>query len=209
MEILVELVGELLVGLGLVGLAYAVGSVVFLLVRSARLLLGRLDPAPDVVDPAGRRWVVRVGLAPAPLRYRMSRWMFRMRPGDRTRRAAGGDLSPDMVDRKEIAHPSGLVEQFDEAAGLVVWAVLAVTLVAIVLLALEIVLVAVLAVVVLVARTITSQWQCELVDPAGQRFHVPAGSVARARAQRDRLRQEIAAGVYPVRPPAATADHTW
>lgn len=204
-EIVVELLGELVVGIVLVAVAYAMGSVVFLLVRAARLLLGRLNPPPDVMDPTGRRWVVRVGLAPAPLRYRMSGWFFRMRPADQAQRSSGGDLGPDMVDRNEIAHPSGLLERFDEAAGLVVWAVLAVTLMAVVVLAFEVAVVAAVAAIAMALRTVTGTWQCELITPDGRRFHIPAGSLAKARRQRERLRSEITAGSFRI--PSFASDH--
>jgi hypothetical protein len=197
-EIILEPLVELLGGLLLVAVAYTVGSVIFLLVRAVRLSLRSLDPQPEVVDPRGQRWVVRVGLAPPPLRYRISAWFFRMRPDDRVRRVDRRDVAADGVDRNEIAHPSGLVERFDEAAGLAVWAILAVTMVAVVVFVFEVLLVAVVAAVAFAVRTLRSRWQCEVVAPDGHHFHVPAGSLLQARDERERVRSEIAAGVYRI-----------
>jgi hypothetical protein len=193
-EILVELLGSVL----LLVVAFAVGSVVFLLVRLARLTLRGLVPPPDVVDPHGRRWAVRIALAPEPLRLRLSRWLFRRRPKDRSAAGDAHDQGSAAVHKDEIVHPSGLVERFDEAAGLVVWVILAATLVAMVVLVLEVLLVVVLAALVFVVRTLSGHWQCEVVTPYGAHFHVPSGSLLQARDDRERLRDEIAAGLNPV-----------
>lgn len=76
MEVILEPVFHVLVVLVLMAVAYTVGTMAFLLVRAARVSLARLDGAADVVDPEGRIWSVRVALAPPPLRYRLSSWLF-------------------------------------------------------------------------------------------------------------------------------------
>jgi hypothetical protein len=202
LEIVLEPVGEILAGLVAIAFAYSVGSVVFLLVRAARRSLRGLNPSTDVVDPVGRRWDVRVGLAPHPLRYRLSQWYFRMRPQDQERRIRTAGHA-DAVHRDEVAHPSGLLERFDEATTLMVWLLLGLTLVAAVVLLLEVVLVGLVAAVVFLLRTFSGQWQCEVVTPQGEHFHVPAGSLFQARDEGASLRQEIAEGVYRI-PPGTT-----
>jgi hypothetical protein len=195
-EVLVEILGELAFGLAGLGIAYAVGSVVYLQFRAARRSLRHLEGAEPVVDPQGGRWTVRVALAPPPLRLAVSRWYFGMRPPDQEERARAG-VAPDGVAKDEVAHPSRLVERFDELAGVVVWVVLLATLAAVAVLLLEVVLVAVVAAVVFAFRSVRGRWQCEVVGPGGRRWHVPAGSLADARSTRDDLRAQLAAGLVP------------
>lgn len=193
MEILFEIVVELGGGFVLVGIGYAGGTLVFLLVRTARLALRHLQAASMAVDPAGGHWSVRVALAPPPIRYALSRRFFGMRPSDQSRRIRQGH-GADSVQRDELAHPSGLVEQFDEASGLFVWSLLALTVVAFAVLFLELVVVAVVAGVVFVFCSLRGSWQCEVVGPDDMPWHVPAGRLADARAERDRIRESISSG---------------
>ncbi|HEY8545991.1 MAG TPA: hypothetical protein VIL36_13125 [Acidimicrobiales bacterium] len=196
MEVLIEVAAEVLFGFGMVAVAYAVGSIVYLQVRAARRGLRHLGGAEPVVDPQGGAWTVGVALAPPPLRLALSRRWFRMRPSDQAARARAG-VAPDGVTKEEAAHPSHLVERFEELSGVVVWVVLLVTLVAVVVLLLEVLLVAVVAALVLVVRTLLGRWQCEVVGPDGRRWHVPAGSLGDARTVRDELRAQLAAGITP------------
>jgi hypothetical protein len=196
MEILIELVAELVVGIGLVGVAYAVGSIVYLQYRAARRSLRHLAGTEPVVDPQGGHWTVRVALAPPPLRLAVSRWYFGMRTADQQERRRAG-VAADGVSKEEVAHPTQLVERFDEMAGFVVWAVLLATLLALAVLLLEIVLVAVVASLVFSVRALRGRWQCEVVGPGGRRWHVPAGSLSDARRHRDEMRDQLAAGLIP------------
>ncbi|HMG44733.1 MAG TPA: hypothetical protein VK611_25590, partial [Acidimicrobiales bacterium] len=161
MEVVVEIVAELVVGIGLVGVAYAVGSIVYLQYRVARRSLRHLAGTEPVVDPQGGHWTVRVALAPPPLRLTMSRWYFGMRTSDQQERTRAG-VAADGVTKKEVAHPSQLVERFDEMAGIVVWAVLLATLVAVAVLLLEVLVVAVVATAVFAFRALRGRWQCEV-----------------------------------------------
>jgi len=194
-EIIFEIVAELVAGLVLVGIGYAGGTIVFLVFRTARLALRHLQASSTAVDPAGGHWSVRVALAPPPVRYALSRRFFGMRTSDQFRRARQG-RGVDSIQADELAHPSGLVERFDEASGLVVWAILAVTVVAFAVLFLEAAVVAVVAAVVFVFRSLRGSWQCEVVGPNGMPWHVPAGRLAEARAERDRIRESISSGLW-------------
>lgn len=209
MEVLIEIVAEVAFGIGMVGVAYAVGSIVYLQYRAARRSIRHLGGAEPVVDPQGGHWTVRVALAPPPLRLAVSRWYFGMRTSDQQARARAG-VAPDGVAKDEAAHPSQLVERFDEMAGIVVWALLLGTLVGVAVLLLEVLLVAVVAGLVFVFRAVRGRWQCEVVAPGGRRWHVPAGSLADARTVREELRAQLAAGLIPPaleagpRPPGTT-----
>ena len=196
MEVLVEIVAELVVGIGLVVVAYAVGSIVYLQYRAARRSLRHLAGTEPVVDPQGGHWTVRVALAPPPLHLAMSRWYFGMRTSDQQERTRAG-VAADGVTKKEVAHPSQLVERFDEIAGIVVWAVLLATLVAVAVLLLEVLVVAVVATAVFAFRAVRGRWQCEVVAPGGRRWHVPAGSLSDARSLRDDIRAQLIAGLIP------------
>ena len=196
MEVLFEIAAELLFGVVMVAIAYAVGSVVHLQFRAARRSLRHLADADPAVDPKGGRWTVRVALAPPPLRFAASRWYFGMRRSAQDERVRAG-VAPDGVGRDEAAHPSELVERFDEMAGVVVWALLLATLLAVAVLLLEVLLVAVVAAMVFAFRTLRGSWQCEVVAPGGLRWHVPAGTLADARARRDEIRAQVEAGLLP------------
>jgi hypothetical protein len=194
-EILIEVVGELVLGVVSVAIGFAVGSVIFLLVRAGRRSLRRLEPPAPVVDPEGRMWTVRVGLAPVPLRYQFSKQFFRMRPVDQARRTKAGEAI-DSVKRGEVAHPSTLVERFDELSGFVAWVILAATLLAVAVLLLELLVVLLIAVPVFAFRIVWGRWQCEIIDPDGGHFHVPAGSLSEARSRCSDLREQIRRGIY-------------
>jgi hypothetical protein len=119
-----------------------------------------------------------------------------MRTADQQERRRAG-VAADGVSKEEVAHPTQLVERFDEMAGFVVWAVLLATLLALAVLLLEIVLVAVVASLVFSVRALRGRWQCEVVGPGGRRWHVPAGSLSDARRHRDEMRDQLAAGLIP------------
>ena len=209
MEVLVEILAEVVFSFAMVGVAYAVGSIVYLQYRAARRSLRHLAGGEPVVDPQGGHWTVRVALAPPPLRLAVSRWYFGMRTSDQQERTRSG-VAADGVSKAEAAHPSQLVERFDEMAGVVVWVVLLATLVAVAVLVLEVLLVAVVAAAVFLFRAVRGRWQCEVVAPGGRRWHVPAGSLPDARSVRDDLRAQLAAGLIPPalgagpRPPGTT-----
>ena len=187
---MVEIVAELVVGIGLVGVAYAVGSIVYLQYRVARRSLRHLAGTEPVVDPQGGHWTVRVALAPPPLRLTMSRWYFGMRTSDQQERTRAG-VAADGVTKKEVAHPSQLVERFDEMAGIVVWAVLLATLVAVAVLLLEVLVVAVVATAVFAFRALRGRWQCEVVPPS------PPRRPSLARACRVAVRRPLLARRHP------------
>lgn len=186
-----ELVGHLLLGVASVGVGFALGSVVFALVRCGRWALLRTERAAPVVDPSGGRWTVRIPLAPTPLRFPASTWMLRMRPDDRRRREADG-APPDGVAPSEMAHPKRLVETTDEASAFVATGLLVFVVFALVVLLLEAVVVVLLAFVVAVVRFVWGRWQCEVVSPDGRRERVTAGSLSDARARATQFREAIA-----------------
>jgi hypothetical protein len=49
---------------------------------------------------------------------------------------------------------------------------------AVVVLLLELLAVLLIAVPVSVLRTLSDKWQCEVIGPGGDHFHVPAGSLS-------------------------------
>lgn len=170
MTLVVEVVAELIGGLVRLGVAYALGSVVYLLVRAARRRRhDQADPA-TVVDTHGRSWAVRVALAPTPLRY---------------------------VQRDEPAHPSQPVERLEETSQVAAWSVLAVGLVVVTILVLEVLLVAVVAVLVFASWLLRGSWQCELVAPDGRSWHIPVGTLPAAVAEREQIRAQIERGAAP------------
>ncbi len=188
---MVEVIVELLLGVASVAVGFALGSIVFALVRCGRWALLRTERAAPVVDPSGGRWTVRIPLAPTPLRFPASTWMLRMRHGDRRRREAEG-ASPDGVTSSEIAHPKRLVDTTDEASGFVAVGLLVFAVFALVVFVLEAVVVVLLAFVVALVRLVWGRWQCEVVSPDGRRERVTAGSLRHARDRATQLRESIA-----------------
>lgn len=185
-----EVVGEIVLGFLSVAVGFALGSVVFVLVRGGRWALLRTERATPVTDPDGGRWTVRIPLAPTPMRFWAPTWMLGMRADDRRHREADG-ASPDEVVPSELAHPRTLVDKTDEAAPFVAAAMLAFVLVALVVLLLEAIVVAVVAVVVAVVRLAWGRWQCEVISPDGRRARVTAGSLSAARARAAQISESV------------------
>ena len=161
-----DFIGEILVSVGSALAGFAIGSVVFLLVRLARWALMGTERTTRVTDPRGSEWTVRIPLAPAPMRFWVSQRLLRMRPSDRRRRKLDG-VAADGVSSSELAHPGALVSKTDEAASVVAVLMLAFVLLALVVLVFEAVLVILVAIVVAVVRLIGGHWQYEVVDPDG------------------------------------------
>jgi hypothetical protein len=185
-EILVELLG----GFASVAIGFAVGSLVYLLVRIGRRTIAGLDGRTEAIDRDGRRWEVRVALAPTPVRFHVSRAMFSMHRKDRAKRT-DQDRSDTGVGRDEVVHPVGLLDKLDDFAGFAVWFILAFVLLAFVVLLVEAILVAALAALVFAIRTLWGRWQCEVTSPEGTSSRVDVGSLRAARARRAELVSDI------------------
>jgi hypothetical protein len=194
-----EIVGELLLGALSVAVGFAVGSLVYVLVRLGRRTFAGLDGRTEVIDRGGGRWEVRVALAPTPVRFHISRAMFGMHRKDRAKRGVG-DRPSDDVRRDEILHPVGLVARLDELSGIAVWFILAFVLVAFVVLLVEAVLVAALAAIVFLVRTAWGRWECDVTSPEGKSARVRAGSLRDARAHRQVLVADIESSFAPALP---------
>lgn len=147
-----ELVGELVFGIISLLIGFAVGSLVFLLVRAGRLALLGTERSAEVTDRAGNRWLVRIPLAPYRLRFWTSKRLLAMRQQERRRRQASG-VDAAGVSSDEIAHPKKLIDVADEAASIVAVGVLLFALVALTVLVLEAVLALLVAVVVAAVRS--------------------------------------------------------
>jgi Flp pilus assembly protein TadB len=194
-----EILGELLAGVVSAVVGFAVGSIVYVLVRLGRRAFAGLDGRTEAVDRRGERWEVRVALAPTPLRFHVSRAMFSMHREDRRRRELADGPSSG-VGRDELMHPVGLVGKLEELSGLVVWFLLAFVLVAFVVLLVEAVLVALLAAIVFVVRTAWGRWECEVTAPDGRTARVRAGSLRDAREHRALLVNRIESSLIPSLP---------
>jgi len=178
--LVVEVLAELIGGLLRLVVAYALGSVAYLLVRAARRSRRDLADPTTVVDSHGRSWAVRVALAPTPLRY---------------------------VQREDPAHPSHPVERFEEASRGAAWSVVVVGLATFTFLALEVVPVALVAALVFASWLLRGSWQCELIAPDGRSWHIPVGTLPAAGAERELIRAQIERGTEsPVRDPAPSPD---
>ncbi len=183
--------------LGSVVLAVGLGVLVFWIVRGARWALMRADKSGEVSDPAGRLWTVRIPLAPPILRLPVSKRLFRMRRVDQQNRVARGD-SPDGVRTASWRHGLEFLGNFEELGGVLAVAGLVIALL-VVLAAVAVFLVEALAVVLLAvligaARAAFGRWQCEVVDPDGQRTGISVGSLADARLKREMISDSIASG---------------
>jgi hypothetical protein len=185
-----ELIGQIVAGILSIAVGFALGSVVFFLVRGGRWALLRSERGTTIADPRGGSWSVRIPLAPSPMRLWVSKRMLRMRAGDRRNREASG-ASPDGVVASELVHPRTLVDKTDEAASIVAVALLVFVLFALVMLVLEAILVALVAAIVAVVRLTWGRWQCEIIAPDGRRASVNAGSLSDARARASEVRDSI------------------
>ncbi|MGD9793722.1 MAG: hypothetical protein AB7V43_09600, partial [Acidimicrobiia bacterium] len=143
-----------------------------------------------VADRSGARWLVRISLAPYPLKFWTSKRLLAMRLDDRRRREMSG-VDAAGVSREEIAHPRKLVDATDEAASFVAIAVLLFTLVALAVVALEAILALLVALVVATIRFICGRWQCEIIGPHGLRRSVGVPSLREARRRRADIAAEI------------------
>jgi hypothetical protein len=194
-EIFVELLG----GLASIAVGFAVGSIVYVLVRLGRRTLAGLDGRTEAIDGRGERWEVRVALAPTPVRFHVSRAMFSMHRKDRRARELADQPSTG-VGREEVLHPVGLVDKLDELSGFVVWFLLAFVLVSFAVLLVEAVIVAALAAIVFAIRTAWSRWECEVTAPDGRSARVRAGSLRDARQHRNVLVERIESSLSPSLP---------
>lgn len=185
-----ELVGELVFGIISLLIGFAVGSLVFVLVRAGRLALVGTERSAEVTDRAGNRWLVRIPLAPYPLRFWTSKRLLAMRHQERRRRQASG-VDAAGVSTDEIAHPKKLVDVSDEAASIVAVGMLLFALVALTVLLLEAILALLAAVVVFLIRSMWGRWQCEVIGPDEHRALIPVGSLREAR----RRRAEVATSI--------------
>lgn len=190
--------GEFLVEIGFgflsAGVGFAIGSIVFALVRVGRWALLGTDRATRVTDPHGFTWTVRIPLAPSPMRFWASQRLLKMRPIDRRRRETKG-VAPDGVDPSEFAHPTTLVERTDEVASLAAIVLLGLALLALSVLFLEVILAIVVAVAVAVTRLVLGRWQCEVIAPDGRVERIRVGSLQAARARREQIVASVASGL--------------
>lgn len=189
-----ELIFEVVLGIASAVAGFAIGSIVFALVRVGRRALLGSERATQVTDREGLTWTVRIPLTPYPMRFWASQRMFRMRPIDQRRRQTKG-VAPDGVDSSELAHPSRLVERTDEVASIAAVVLLGLALIALSVLFLEFILAVVVAVVVAVIRLVFGRWQCELIAPDGRLERVRVGSLQDARTRRAQIAASVESGV--------------
>ncbi len=187
---MVDVLFEFLVGLLLIAIGFALGSVVFVVVRGARWALLRAERGTTVIDPSGRKWLVRIPFAPSSMRFWTARWLFRMRHIDQQRRTRRG-AAPDEVVSWEYAHPAHLVDETEEAAGCVAIGMLIFFAVALVVLLVEAILLALVAIGAAAVRLSWGRWKCEVVAPDGGSTVVNAGSLGDARALAVVLRESV------------------
>jgi hypothetical protein len=188
-----EIIGEIVLGLGLLAAGFVIGTLVFLAVRTGRWLFLRAERGAVVNSPNGRPWTVRIPLAPAPMRFWASRRMLRMRRTDRGRREQ--ELTaPDGVASSELAHPVNLVQSTHELAPFVGAVLLALVAIALATFLVELVLVAGVAVVVAGFRVLWGRWHCEALGPLGERLATSEGSLREARAAREQMVEAISSG---------------
>jgi len=183
-------VEELALGIVSAAVGFAIGALVFAIVRIVRWAILRADRVMAATDPQGRQWTIRIPLVPAGARLWASQWLFDMRPRDRQRRV-GQSQAPDSVSSDELAHPSHLVSETGELAAISAAFVLVLALLALAAFLMEIVVVIFVAVAVAAVRFAWGTWQCEVTSPDGERHRFPASSLGQARVRRTDLANSI------------------
>ncbi len=171
------------------------GSVVFVLVRLARMALLRVDRGKEVVDPTGAPWLVAIPVVPRRLHVPLSRAAFGMGWDARRRRRRAG-VADDGIADDEMAHPKGMAAETDDLAGCVAPILLVVVSVGLALLAVELLAAAILAALVGAYRLIRATWVVVVTDPRQRAASFPADSLRHARMLATDLAADIAAGRY-------------
>ena len=185
-----EVVEELALGIVSAAVGFAIGALVFAIVRIVRWAILRADRVMTATDPQGRQWTIRIPLVPSGARLWASQWLFEMRPRDRERRVRQSQ-SPDSVSSDELAHPGHLVSETGELAAISAAFILVLALLALAAFLMEIVVVIFVGVAVAAVRVAGGTWQCEVTSPDGERHRFSASSLGQARVRRTDLANSI------------------
>ena len=185
--------GEILVAAAMAAVGVAVGSIVCLLVRLARMALLHVDRRREVIDQHGSAWLVAVPVAPRRLHTPLSRLAFGMGWDARRRRRWSGLRDEDIADN-EMTHPRGLIDETGEFAGCVAPILLTLVAIGLVVLVVEVVAALVLAALVGAYRLVRSKWIVVVTDPRDRPATYPADSLHSARTLAAGLAADIAAG---------------
>jgi thiosulfate reductase cytochrome b subunit len=171
----------------------ALGAIALVTMLGLRRTLARVSRSSEVEAPGGATWSVRVvyGLS-WPLTTRLAR----MTPEARRRRRRSGRLDASVAG-DEIWHPRGLLDAFDEAAGLLAPFVVAAAIGIVVLFVVEMIVVLAIGLVFLLYSQVRGRWQVEIVDPARHRSIRDSSSLADARQSAARVVAQIRAGGSP------------